>query len=703
MTSLRYTPTCRPNPKFAFRNSGELGLAKNPQAQNWLLGERLTSIEDFPFSGLLNKKKQLLLRPKFPLGDTMSDAIKHECGIALLRLKKPLQFYRDKYGTSFYGLNKMYLLMEKQHNRGQDGAGLANIKLDVEPGKKYISRVRSNGNAPIKHVFNQVMSRFQTLEANNPEKLKDPAYLKDNFGFTGEVFLGHLRYGTFGGNSIEQCHPFLRQNNWQSRNLVLAGNFNLTNVDELFSLLVKLGQHPKEKADTVTVLEKIGHFLDEENERLFNIFKHQGFSNEAISKKIHAHLDVQSILQKAAQDWDGGYAMAGLIGHGDCFVLRDPSGIRPAYWYEDEEIAVVASERPAIQTAFNVPIEKVVELDPGHAIIIKKNGETSVKQIRPALERKACSFERIYFSRGSDRDIYRERMALGAAVVPTILKSIDYDLRNTVFSFIPNTAETAFYGMIKSVEDYLNEVKLKKIQKLGAEASEENLTDILNIRTRIEKVAIKDAKLRTFITQDDARDDMVAHVYDITYGTVRPGVDNLVVIDDSIVRGTTLKQSILRILDRLEPKKIVIVSSAPQIRYPDCYGIDMAKLGDFVAFQAAIALIKEQGKDLILQDVLLKCRNQQDAPKETVRNYVKEIYAPFTAEEISHKISQLLTPKTVRAEVEVIYQNIEGLHLACPHNLGDWYFTGDYPTPGGNKVVNRAFINYMEGKNVRAY
>lgn len=592
--------------------------------------------------------------------------------------------------------------MEKQHNRGQDGAGLANIKLDIDPGKRYISRQRSNHNAPIKDVFSKVMARFDELQ-DKPELLDDTEYLKQNYGFTGELFLGHLRYGTYGGNSIEQCHPFLRQNNWMTRNLVCAGNFNLTNVDELFNILTDLGQHPKEKADTVTVMEKIGHFLDEENQRLFDIFKGMGFNHKAISQRIQEQLDVQKILQRSAQDWDGGYAMAGLIGHGDAFVLRDPSGIRPAYWYEDDEVTVVTSERPVIQTAFNVPIESIHELSPGHALIIKKSGHTSEKQIRAPLERKACSFERIYFSRGSDRDIYRERMKLGSMVVPKILEAVDHDLRNTVFSFIPNTAETSYYGMIKEVENYLNGVKAKKILKLGDGATEEQINEILTIRTRVEKIAIKDAKLRTFITQDSARDDMVAHVYDITYGTVNEGQDNLVMIDDSIVRGTTLKQSIIRILDRLHPKKIVIVSSAPQIRYPDCYGIDMAKLGDFIAFQAAVALLKETGQELIMQDVYTKCKNQVNAPKEQVRNYVKDIYAPFTAEQVSAKISELLTPETVNAEVDIIYQSIEGLHEACPDNLGDWYFTGDYPTPGGNKVVNKAFINYMEGKNERAY
>jgi amidophosphoribosyltransferase len=633
----------------------------------------------------------------------MSDAIKHECGIALLRLKQPLDYYRKKYGTAFYGLNKMYLLMEKQHNRGQDGAGLANIKLDVEPGKRYISRMRSNSNKPIQDVFDQVNSRFHELEKTDPEKLKDVQYLKDNFGFTGELFLGHLRYGTFGKNSIESCHPFLRQNNWMTRNLVVAGNFNLTNVDELFGLLVELGQHPKEKADTVTVLEKIGHFLDEENERLFQTYKSQGYNKKQITDRIATNIDVQQILQRSAEDWDGGYAMAGLMGHGDAFVLRDPSGIRPAFFYEDDEVVVVTSERPVIQTAFNVPIESIKEIDPGHALIIKKDGRVSMKQVREPLERKACSFERIYFSRGSDKDIYEERKNLGRFIVPSILKSVDYDLRNSVFSFIPNTAETSFYGMIKGVEDYLNEVKLKKIKNRGVDADDSELIDILSIRPRVEKIAIKDAKLRTFITQDDARDDMVAHVYDITYGTVKDNEDNLVVIDDSIVRGTTLRQSIIRILDRLNPKKIVVVSSAPQIRYPDCYGIDMARMGDFIAFQAAVALLKDHGKEELLQTVYRKCKEQENLPKEQIKNYVKEVYDPFTPDEISAKISELLTPPEIKAEVEILYQSIENLHKACPNNLGDWYFTGNYPTPGGNKVVNRAFIYYMEGRKERAY
>ncbi len=593
--------------------------------------------------------------------------------------------------------------MEKQHNRGQDGAGLVNIKLDMPPGKRYISRVRSVGQQPIQEVFAQVNERFNQLGEQDPSKLEDVEYLKQNLGFTGELFLGHLRYGTFGKNQIESCHPFLRQNNWMTRNLVVAGNFNLTNVDELFSLLVKLGQHPKEKSDTVTVLEKIGHFLDEENEELFRLYKSQGYSNEQITERIAQQISLPKILRRSAEDWDGGYAMAGLLGHGDAFVLRDPNGIRPAYWYEDDEVVVVASERPVIQTAFNASYEDIIELKPGHALIVKKNAETSVEQIREPLERKACSFERIYFSRGSDVTIYKERKDLGKRVVPRILDFIDHDLRNSVFSFIPNTAETSYLGMVEGLENYLNEVKLRKIKALGPSPDESALQDILSIRPRVEKIAIKDVKLRTFITQDDARDDMVAHVYDITYGTVNRGTDNLVVIDDSIVRGTTLKKSIIKILDRLGPKRIVVVSSAPQIRFPDCYGIDMAKLADFVAFQAAISLIKERGMESLLQDVYRKCKDQVDLPKEQVKNYVKEIYEPFVYEEVSERISVLLTPEGIEAEVRVIYQTVEDLHLACPHNLGDWYFTGDYPTPGGNKVVNKAFIYYMEGRNERAY
>ena len=633
----------------------------------------------------------------------MSDAIKHECGIALLRLKKPLQFYLDKYGTAFYGVNKMHLLMEKQHNRGQDGAGIANIKFDMEPGQRYISRTRSIAKSPIQDIFDQINGRFQQIQNENPENLKNIDYLKKHVGFTGELFLGHLRYGTFGRNSIESCHPFLRQNNWITRNLVIAGNFNLTNVDELFDVLVNVGQHPKEKSDTVTVLEKIGHFLDAENDELFQQYKKLGLDNLEVYNRISENLNLIKILQKASEDWDGGYAMAGLLGHGDAFVLRDPSGIRPAYWYEDDEICIVASERPVIQTAFNLKVENIKELKPGYALIIKKNGTVTEELINKPLPPKKCSFERIYFSRGSDSSIYNERKALGRLIVDKVLKAIDNDFDNSVFSFIPNTAEVSFYGLIKGLEEFLNEEKIKQIIALGDKPSAEDVSKIIKQRARIEKIAIKDAKLRTFITQDDSRDDLVAHVYDITYGSVRPLKDNLIIIDDSIVRGTTLKQSILRILDRLEPKKIVVVSSAPQIRYPDCYGIDMAKMGDFIAFEAAIQLLVDTKRENIIQDVYKQCLSQVNLPKEQVRNYVKEIYAPFTDEEISVKIAQLLTPISMKSKVEIIYQSVENLHIACPDNLGDWYFTGDYPTPGGNKVVNKAFINWMEKRNERAY
>ena len=633
----------------------------------------------------------------------MSDAIKHECGIALLRLKKPLQFYLDKYGTAFYGLNKLHLLMEKQHNRGQDGAGVANIKLDMQPGERYISRHRSIDSKPLQDIFDHINERFLEIEEQNPALLKDVEYLKKNAGFTGELFLGHLRYGTFGRNSIENCHPFLRQNNWLTRNLVVAGNFNLTNVDELFDVLVNIGQHPKEKSDTVTVLEKIGHFLDEENEELYAQLKAQGYSSIVIYGKIAEKIDIERILKRASEDWDGGYAMAGLFGHGDAFVLRDPSGIRPTYWYEDEEVCVVASERPVIQTAFNLKSEQIKELTPGHALIIKKNGTVSETKINEPKDPLKCSFERIYFSRGNDIEIYNERKLLGKNIVPQVLDAIGHDLDNSVFSFIPNTAEVSFYGMIKGLEDYLNDRKFNAIKALGNSLTDEKLREIIYQRARIEKIAIKDAKLRTFITQDTSRDDLVAHVYDITYGSVKRNQDNLVVIDDSIVRGTTLKQSILRILDRLDPKKIVVVSSAPQIRFPDCYGIDMAKLGDFIAFEATINLLKERGMEDVIGNVYKKCKEQVHLPKEQIKNYVKEIYAPFSNEEVSAKIAELLTPPSIHAKVEIIYQTVENLHLSCPNNLGDWYFTGNYPTPGGNKVVNTAFINWVEGKNIRAY
>jgi amidophosphoribosyltransferase len=573
----------------------------------------------------------------------------------------------------------------------------------MQPGERYISRTRSIAKSPIQDIFDQINERFEQIADENPENLKDVDYLKKNAGFTGELFLGHLRYGTFGRNSIESCHPFLRQNNWITRNLVVAGNFNLTNVDELFDVLVRVGQHPKEKSDTVTVLEKIGHFLDVENDELFKQYKILGYSNTEIYQKIAEQINLVKILKKASEDWDGGYAMAGLLGHGDAFVLRDPNGIRPAFWYEDDEICVVASERPVIQTAFNLKVDDIQELKPGHALIIKKNGNVTEELINEPLTPLKCSFERIYFSRGSDSDIYKERKALGRLVVPQVLKTVDYDFDNSVFSFIPNTAEVSFYGLIKGLEEHLNEEKIKQIQALGANPSLEAIEEIIHRRARIEKLAIKDAKLRTFITQDDTRDDLVANVYDITYGGIRPNTDNLIVIDDSIVRGTTLKQSILRILDRLNPKKIVVVSSAPQIRFPDCYGIDMAKMGDFIAFEATIQLLRDTNQTAIIDEVYKKCLEQVNLPKEQVRNYVKEIYAPFTDEQISAKIAELLTPPTIKAKVEIVFQSVENLHIACPNHLGDWYFTGNYPTHGGNKVVNKAFINWVEKRNERAY
>ncbi|MDA0945648.1 MAG: hypothetical protein RLZZ314_715 [Bacteroidota bacterium] len=630
----------------------------------------------------------------------MSDSLHHECGIAMLRLKKPLQHYAEKYGTPFYGLNKMYLLMEKQHNRGQDGAGLANIKLDVSPGRRYISRMRSVDPRPIQDLFQRIMSRFQDMSTEEIHNIFD---LQDQHAFTGELFLGHLRYGTFGKNDIENCHPFLRQNNWRTRNLVVAGNFNLTNVDELFDVLVRIGQHPKQKSDTVTVLEKIGHFLDEENQLRFDALKAEGLDNQTISERIADTLDVQRVLQRASSDFDGGYVMCGLLGHGDAFVMRDPHGIRPAYWYEDEEVVVAASERPVIQTAFNVPAERVKEVAPGHALVVKRNGQTSMAEIRPPGERRACSFERIYFSRGNDADIYKERKALGRAIVPRVLEAVEHDLDHTVTSFIPNTAESSFYGLIKGLEEHLNASKIARIKGLGVDPDHAEIESILNERPRIEKIAIKDAKLRTFITEDSSRDDLVAHVYDITYGTLKRGVDNLVMIDDSIVRGTTLKKSILRILDRLGPRRIVVASSAPQIRYPDCYGIDMARMGDFIAFQAAVSLLRERGMEHILQETYKACKHQLTLPLDQSTNQVKAIYDPFTAEEISDRISQLLTPEGMQAEVKIIFQSIEGLHASCPNHKGDWYFTGDFPTPGGHRVVNKAFVYYMEGNAARAY
>ncbi|HEY9001201.1 MAG TPA: class II glutamine amidotransferase [Mucilaginibacter sp.] len=634
----------------------------------------------------------------------MSDQIKHECGVAFIRLLKPLSYYQKKYGTALYGLNKLYLLMEKQHNRGQDGAGVATIKLDVEPGKRYISRHRSMASNAVADIFEYIQKKFADIQKEQPEKLADAEWLKDNVSFTGEVLLGHLRYGTHGKNSIENCHPFLRQNNWQTRNLVIAGNFNMTNVDELLQQLYDLGQHPKEKADTITVLEKIGHFLDTENQGLFDQYKREGLNdNVEISKLIANDLDVTKILRRSARNWDGGYTIAGIFGHGDAFVMRDPSGIRPAFYFQNDEIVVAASERPALQTAFNVSIEDIKEIQPGHALVVKKSGKVSEEMFSEPLEKKSCSFERIYFSRGSDSSIYRERKQLGRLLCPQILDAVNNDIQNTVFSYIPNTAEVAFYGMVEGVHKYIKNYQKERLLNREDKITDEELNEVLCLAPRVEKIAIKDVKLRTFITQDADRSEMVAHVYDTTYGLIKENDDTLVVLDDSIVRGTTLKQSILKILDRLGPKKIVVVSSAPQIRYPDCYGIDMSRMGEFVAFEAAISLLKEQGKDDIILDVYQKCKDSASLPKEQVENYVKAIYEPFTDQEISDRIAKIITPKEISAEVKVIYQTLENLHKACPEHTGDWYFSGNFPTPGGNKVVNRAFVNWMEGKNQRGY
>ncbi|MEN6502066.1 MAG: amidophosphoribosyltransferase [Tenuifilaceae bacterium] len=632
----------------------------------------------------------------------MSEQIKHECGIALIRLLKPMEYYHLKYGTWQYGLQKLYLLMEKQHNRGQDGAGLTSLKFDLEPGKRYIDRERSNSDSSIKDIFDAV-NRSINQYGHRPELAGDSAWAKENIPFAGEIYLGHLRYGTFGNNSIDYVHPVMRDNNWKSRTLVLAGNFNMTNVDELFNKLVSLGQHPRDYSDTVTVLEKIGHFLDEENQQVFRQYKNEGYSNMEISKLIAENINIGKILQAATKDFDGGYAIAGLIGHGDAFVIRDPWGIRPAFYYLNDEFAVVASERSAIQTVMNVKTDDVKEINPGYGLIIKRNGTITHEEIRVPQQRRSCSFERIYFSRGSDRDIYQERKKLGELLTPAILKAINYDHSNTVFSYIPNTAETAFYGMVKGVEDYLKVEKKRMILEKSSSLTESDLDEVIAIRLRVEKIAVKDVKLRTFISQDKGREDLVGHVYDITYGAIRPGIDSLVVIDDSIVRGTTLKESILRILDRLNPVSVVVVSSSPQIRYPDCYGIDMAKLSDFVAFKAAVGLLHDTGQEAIINKVYRKCKEQQYLPKEEIVNYVKEIYSPFTDDQLAEKIAQLLTPKDMRAKVKIVYQSIENLHLACPNDLGDWYFTGNYPTPGGNRVVNNSFINFIEGRNNRAY
>jgi amidophosphoribosyltransferase len=633
----------------------------------------------------------------------MSEPIKHECGIALIRLLKPLSYYQEKYGTPFYGLNKLYLLMEKQHNRGQDGAGIATIKLDMKPGTRYISRHRAMGSKAVSDIFEYVQKKFVDVQENTPELLADANWLKENISFTGEVLVGHLRYGTHGKNSIESCHPFLRQNNWMTRNLVICGNFNMTNVDELLEQLYELGQHPKEKADTVTVLEKIGHFLDVENQEIFDSYNAKGLSNVEITHKIADELDVANILRRSAKTWDGGYTISGIIGHGDAFVMRDPAGIRPAFYYADDEVLVVASERPAIQTAFNVPIGSVKEIKPGHALIAKKDGRISEEQFSQPVEQKSCSFERIYFSRGSDADIYRERKQLGRLLCPQILSAVNNDLENTVFSFIPNTAEVAFYGLVEGIHKHIKQVQKSKLLNRADKITDAELEAVLKMAPRVEKIALKDAKLRTFITQDADRGDMVAHVYDTTYGLIKTGQDTLVVLDDSIVRGTTLKQSILRILDRLQPKKIMVVSSAPQIRYPDCYGIDMSKMGEFVAFEAMISQLKEQGKEHLIQDTYQACLKAKATGSMKEKNLVQALYAHFTDEEISGRIAKIVTPAGINAQVEVIYQKLENLHAACPNHLGDWYFSGNYPTPGGNKVVNQAFMNWVEGNNQRAY
>ncbi|MDR1153510.1 MAG: amidophosphoribosyltransferase [Bacteroidales bacterium] len=633
----------------------------------------------------------------------MTDQLQHECGIAMVRLLKPLEYFHYKYGSCLYGLQRLHLMMEKQRNRGQDGTGVVCMKIGMQPGKKYISRERSIKPSSIDHVFKDIYSEINKVGKRTPQLLDDVVWMKQEMPFAGEVYLGHLRYGTYGDDSLEAIHPVIRQNNWKTRNLILAGNFNLTNVETMFQVLVELGQFPTGYSDTVTMLENVGHFLDRENQRLFDRFKREGCENEKISGLIAQNISIRDVLYESSKKWDGGYAISGILGHGDAFVYRDPCGIRPAYYYTDDEVAVVASERPVIQTAFNLDAEQVHEVKPGYAFIVRADGTVSEEMVQQPQAKKSCSFERIYFSRGSDADIYKERKLLGKLLIPDILESINYHLETAVFSYIPNTAETAFYGMVEGADEYLNNRKKKLIIEAGDKLTPARLDKIMDVHTRIEKVAVKDAKLRTFITQDRSRASMVGHVYDITYDTIRKGVDNLVIIDDSIVRGTTLKLSIIRILDRLEPKKIVFVSSSPQIRYPDCYGIDMAKLNEFVAFQAAIALLKERGRQSIINEVYKKCKAQEGIPTSRMVNYVKEIYDPFSAGEISVKISELLKTPEIKADIDIIFQSIENLHRACPNDTGDWYFTGNYPTPGGNKVVNTAFVNYIEGKNKRAY
>lgn len=631
----------------------------------------------------------------------MSDELKHECGIAHIRLLKPLDYYKKKYGSVFYGINKMYLLMEKQHNRGQDGAGFASIKLNVEPGKKFISRIRSIEKQPIQDLFSKINNRINSDLKNNPNLIKDTSKLKTSIPYVAESLLGHVRYGTFGGNSMENVQPLLRQNNWKHRNLILAGNFNMTNVAELFNNLIELGQHPKEYSDTITIMEKIGHYLDDAVRKMYKELKKEGYSKMECSELISDRLDISRVLKKASKNWDGGYVMGGLLGHGDSFVMRDPAGIRPAFYYKDDEVVVVASERPAIQNAFNIDIKYIKELEPGSAIIVKNKGEVTIKKINKKTDIKACSFERIYFSRGNDADIYSERKNLGKLIMPKVLNEINFDIKNTIFSYIPNTAETSFFGMIESLEEFLNKKKTEAIIK-NKKLSKEKIIDILSERPRIEKIAIKDAELRTFITEDNSRDDLVEHIYDVTYGVIKH-TDSLVIIDDSIVRGTTLKKSILKMLDRLKPKKIVVVSSAPQVRYPDCYGIDMANLDSLIAFKATLALLKDKKKYAIVKEIYNKCKEQINLPDKEIVNHVKDIYNMFTADDISDKIAEILSVHVNTSKVKIIYQSIENLHQACPNHTGDWYFTGNYPTPGGNRVVNNAFINFYEGNRKRAY
>ncbi len=630
----------------------------------------------------------------------MSDSIKHECGIAMIRLRKPLDYYIEKYGTPLYAVNRLYVLMEKQSNRGQDGAGVANVKIEVPPGSRYISRYRSVENRPVVDIFKKINDKFIEVQKQDPSRLKDAQWLQQNIAFTGEVWLGHLRYGTHGRNEIENCHPMLRQSNWRSRNLVVAGNFNMTNADDLFKKLVELGQHPKDRGDTITVLEKIGHFLDEENQRIFDNFKGH-YENPELSDVIEDNMDMQRVLHRACRDLDGGYAMAGITGFGSAFVVRDPAGIRPAYYWYDDEVVVVASERVAIKAAFGARYNDILEITPGNALIINKNGDFAEHNILPRLEKKSCSFERIYFSRGSDPNIYNERKELGRRLIPQILKEINYDLENTVFSYIPNTAEAAFYGMVEGIEQYLATWRKERI--LSGQLNEEELEKLLEFKPRFEKLVSKDVKLRTFITNDDDRSEMVSHVYEMTHGVIRKKTDTLVIIDDSIVRGTTLEKSILKLLDKLGPKKIVIVSSAPQIRYPDCYGIDMSKVKEFVAFRAMLELLKERGLEEKKEEVYNKILLLQEKGDLRKSNLVKELFDLFTHEEVSAKIAEIIVPAGIEAEVSVVFQTVENLNAACPQHLGDWYFTGNYPTPGGNKVVNKAFLNFMEGKYVRAY